>query len=87
MADLDRLVALERIVRTHYHWEGTGFRVFCVELRCPTEYIHVAILGNTNVQAVVTKDYIDRRLLDAWADSLAVMAGTKDENAWAPKWF
>lgn len=77
MDDTEGLVELARIVETHWNWTGTGFRVFCIELRCPTEYVHVAVLGDTKVQAVVIKDYIDRRLLDAWADSLAEMAANR----------
>jgi len=95
---LIKAVELARVVETHWSWTGTGFRVFCIELRCPTEYVHAAVLGNTNVQAVVVKDYIDRRLLDAWADSMAVMAANvrvpeRDVGVegslspWTPRWF
>lgn len=68
------VVELARIVETHWSWQGTGFRVFCVELRSPTEYIHAAVLGDTDIRAVVKKDYIDYRLLDAWAHSMSEMA-------------
>ena len=86
-------VELARIVATHYSWQGTGFRVVCVELRSPTEYVHVAILGDTDVQFVAVKEYIDTQLLDEWTDSLVPLAAIaqsqtySDLSVWATRWF
>ena len=78
---LDGLIEIARIADIPWRWTGTGFRVFCIELRSPTEYLHVAVLGDTDIRAVATKDYIDSRLLDAWAHTMSEMAaGTSASN-------
>jgi len=89
MADLDGLVALERIVGLTWNWEGyqLAWRVFCLELRNPQEFVHAAILGD-HLQGIVTKGFADNKLLAAWMDSLAEMAEQpKTDNQWAPRWF
>jgi len=84
----DGVIEIARVAGVPCNWTGTGFRVFCIELRAPTEYVHVAVLGDTDIRAVATKGFMDIRLLDSWADSMAEMvADAKTVSRSAVKWL
>ena len=74
---MDSSVVLSRIADMPYTWTGTGFRVYCLELRSPTECLHVAILGDNELIGAAILDHISRDWLEHAGDDLSRRAAEK----------